>query len=864
MIDAKASTASSIRRQRSGGKRAVSAHAAPGKREHVTEHRPGAWPALLLFVSGAAALIYQALWIKQLSLVVGVEVQAVTTGVSAFFAGLALGGWLFGKLADRVTRPLRLYAVLEIAVLLCAVGATFTLARSAAPFAQLQDRTGFFAWALPFMLVGLPAALMGGTLPVLMRVLAPGAGSIGRAGGRLYAANTAGAVAGTLATPFILIPALGVQGSALAAAALNATAAIAAWVLARVRDERVRGSVTASVPVTGKQRASGARLALVLYAIAGGIALGYEVVWSQAIVQFISTRSFAFAIVLATYLCGLMLGSAVAARHVERIRDPWGAFAVLIASAGVVALLEIACLGGWLLQVQGTAAHAVFSVTGSMLAAMCARFALAGLCIAFVPTVLLGAAFPFVLRLRVESSSVGRDVGKVVALNTAGGIAGTLLTGFVLVPRLGLVHTLAALAVAAAVVGLLAVLRGPGIGPLARWSVFLAAGIALCATALTPANRLATLLTATRGGDLTFYEEGTGGTVAVLEQATGDHRFRRLYIQGVSNSGDAMTSLRYMRLQALLPLIVHRGTPRSALVIGLGTGITAGALLPYPGLERRVVAELLPAVLRAVPQFKGNFGVSTDPRMDIRLHDGRRELLRSDERYDLVTLEPPPPSAAGVVNLYSSDFYRLAASRLAAGGLVAQWLPLPTQNEDDTRALIKSFVQVFPYATMWTTELHEMMLVGSMEPIELDVPRIQARFAQPAVAAALREVGIASPAALLATWVTDRAGLEYYAADAQPVTDDRPGIEYAAWVRRGDFPQVLDHLLALRTDPPLSGAEAGFRAEMDAQRQTLRTFYGAGLAAYRGERDAWQADIRRVMGADGDNPYYRWFVGPGG
>jgi spermidine synthase len=298
-------------------------------------------------------------------------------------------------------------------------------------------------------------------------------------------------------------------------------------------------------------------------------------------------------------------------------------------------------------------------------------------------------------------------------------------------------------------------------------------------------------------------------------------------------------------------------------VIGLGTGITAGALLPYPGLERRVVAELLPAVLRAVPQFKGNFGVSTDPRMDIRLHDGRRELLRSDERYDLVTLEPPPPSAAGVVNLYSSDFYRLAASRLAAGGLVAQWLPLPTQNEDDTRALIKSFVQVFPYATMWTTELHEMMLVGSMEPIELDVPRIQARFAQPEVAAALREVGIASPAALLATWVTDRAGLEYYAADAQPVTDDRPGIEYAAWVRRGDFPQVLDHLLALRTDPPLSGAKAGFRAEMDAQRQTLRTFYGAGLAAYRGERDAWQADIRRVMGADGDNPYYRWFVGPG-
>jgi spermidine synthase len=372
------------------------------------------------------------------------------------------------------------------------------------------------------------------------------------------------------------------------------------------------------------------------------------------------------------------------------------------------------------------------------------------------------------------------------------------------------------------------------------------------------------MLAKARGGDLTFYAESEGGTVAVVAQKSGDNRFKRLYIQGVSNSGDAMTSLRYMRLQAMLPLLIHSGTPRSALVIGLGTGITGGALLPYPGLERRVVAELLPAVVGAAPQFKGNYGVSADPRVEIRLHDGRRELLRNSQRYDLITLEPPPPSAAGVVNLYSSDFYRLAASRLQANGLVAQWLPLPTQNEEDTRALIRSFVEVFPYATMWTTELHEMMLIGSMEPIELDVPRIRARFEQPTVAAALREVGIASPAALLATWITDRAGLEYYAADAQPVTDDRPGIEYAAWVRTADFPKVLTHLLALRAEPPLKSADGAFIEAMQASRNTLQTFYDAGLDAYRGNRDAWQANIRTVMRDDASNPYYRWFVGDGG
>jgi spermidine synthase len=153
------------------------------------------------------------------------------------------------------------------------------------------------------------------------------------------------------------------------------------------------------------------------------------------------------------------------------------------------------------------------------------------------------------------------------------------------------------------------------------------------------------------------------------------------------------------------------------------------------------------------------------------------------------------------------------------------------------------------------------MLVGSAAPLELDVPRIRERFAQPSVAAALREVGIASPAALLATWVTDRAGLAYYVADTPPVTDDAPRIEYAPWVRRAAFPAVLARLLALQTEPPLIRADDAFRAQLRAERDTLHAFYGAGLDAYRGDRDAWAANLRRVMDADPDNPYYRWVIG---
>jgi spermidine synthase len=789
--------------------------------------------------------------------VVGIDVYAVTTGVSAFFAGLALGGALFGRWVDRLARPLLLYALLELGVAVLGVVATLVLGHAALPFAVLEEGARPLAWALLFALVGTPAVLMGGTLPVLIRSWAPQPEHIGSAGGSLYAANTAGAIAGTLLTPFVLLPLLGVRGSALAASAINLVAALGALGLNRtVRPRSIAPQLPESmrVPVP-------ARVALVLYTLAGGIALGYEVIWSQTIVQFLSTRAFAFSVVLATYLAGLVVGSALYARRADRVRDPWGLFGLLIAAAGLIALLQVAILGGWLFRLQVQAGGMAWAATGNHLAEMSARFVVAALCIVFVPTVLLGAAFPAALRLVVEARHVGRDVGAMVALNTIGGIAGTLLTGFVLVPTLGLVRSLASMALAATAVGFYASLRGSAGGRRVQWMTLALGVAAMLGAILTPPDHLARLLTTARGGTLAFYEESPGGTVAVVQQQAGRNRFKRLYIQGVSNSGDGMPSLRYMRLQALLPLIIHGGEPRSALVIGLGTGITAGALLRFPGLEQRVCAELLPAVVRAVPLFQGNFGVAADPAVEIRLRDGRQELLRSPERYDLITLESPPPSAAGVVNLYSSDFYRLARTRLRPSGLLAQWWPLPTQNDEDSRALVRSFLDAFPYASLWTTELHEMLLIGSAEPIELDVQRITARFDQPEMAAALREVGISSPAALLATWVTGRAGLERYAHGAPAVTDDKPRIEYAPWVRPGEFARVLSRLLALHTDPPLRGADQVFTAAVAGERERLLRFYEAGLHAYRGERTLWAQAIARVLREDGDNPYYRWTVG---
>ena len=804
--------------------------------------------AALLVGSGAASLIYETLWVRQLGLVVGVEFHAVTVALSAFFAGLAVGGAVLGRIADRSARPVRLYAILEAGVAGCGVFSTLAMARSAPWFVAMQDAAGPVAWALPFLLVGAPAFLMGGTLPALLRALRVDEDGVAPATGVLYAANTLGAVTGTLATPFLLVPLFGITGAGLFAGALGLAVAAAALALDG------RRTMGASPSGAARSAPSGdARLALALYGLAGGVALGYEVVWSELLVPFLSTRAFAFAVMLGTFLTGLALGSYLYARLGLKRLDPWRTFGVLLAAAGASAVMVVFLLGPWLPDAQTFAGMWAMRLTGRETIEVLARFAIAAGAVLLVPTTFLGAAFPAAARLAAGASSVGTDVGAVAAINTAGGIAGTLLVGFVLVPQIGLVRSLGVLAVLGASLGAIAVGKSRGGRTLAAATVLGTTALAW----LTPADRLPGLLATERGGDLVFYEEDAGGTVAVLEQRTGRDSFRRLYIQGVSNSGDALTSLRYMRAQALLPLLIHPGEPRSALVVGFGTGITAGALLAFPGLETRVVAELLPSVVRAGTLFSGNFDAASDPRLEIRIGDGRHELLRRRDRYDLITLEPPPPTAAGVVNLYSREFYELARDRLRPGGLVAQWWPLPAQNDEDSRSLVRSFLDVFPYATAWSTEFHEVLLIGAMDAAEFDGPRVATRFASPETARAFAEVGVESPEALLAMWLMDRAGLERYAGDAPPVTDDRPILEHAAWVRRGEIRRVLPRLLDLATEIPLPPDDP-LRSAVAREREELFGFYRASLLALDGRREEATSLLRAVLVHDPGNPYYRW------
>jgi len=807
---------------------------------------------LPVFLSGMAALIYQTLWIRELSLVVGAEVYAVTIGVAAFFMGLALGSLWFGKLSERVTRPLYLLVCLEGVTAVSGIFTTISLLHSAPIFVQLQDQVGFPAWLLPFILTGVPALCMGGTLPVLLRVLSPDQQNIGRNSGIMYAVNTSGAITGTLLAVFFLIHNFGVIGTSLAAALLN----LGALLLVLVSSVKI-GS--------GRQQQDASlflhpsRPGLFLYTLAGGVAMGYEVIWSEIIVQFLSTRTFAFAVMLATYLLGLALGAALYALFADRIKNPWLGFGLLIAGAGISSLLLFSVLGDWIGHWQYGATEIVIKVTRNLLALMCARFAVPPLVLILLPTMFLGAAFPAAVRVIARSGKIGADFGMVAAWNTLGGVGGTLLTGFVLIPTFGLTRSLVILALTATLVGSAAIVYQQK--KLHSYALATALILAIIIPALgTPPDKPGKMLARDRGGKLLYYNESTAGTVAVLKQQAASHTFRRLYIQGVSNSGDTLPSQRYMRLQGLLPLLIHNTRPDSALVIGFGTGITAGSLLAWP-LERRECVELIPAVLQAGHLFHGNLNASEDPRLTIHPGDGRHFLLRTRQQYDLITLEPPPPSARGVANLYSTNFYQLASRRLTQNGMLAQWWPLATQNREDSRSMMRALLDVFPYISVWTTDVYEMMVIGSMQPQNIDVRKLGQRFAMPEVQKTLAEVGVANPEALLATYVMGRTGLAHFAGSAAPVTDNRPSIEYSPWLRRGEISRILPELLRLAEPAPLVHGNPQLIKSVGRYRDELYTFYSLVLSGLGGGRRNWQANISRLRKIEANNPYFHWFFG---
>jgi len=812
----------------------------------------------LFFVSGVSALVYEVAWVRMLGRLTGHSSYAVTAVLSAYMGGLAAGSLLLGRAADRSRNPLALYGKLEIGAGLAALAVPFLVDALTGVYASLYRQAEGavvtltvvrFVFALAALAV--PTFLLGGTFPALASAVVPRGPAAGRRAGLLYGINTAGAVVGTLAAGFVLLGSLGTAASASAAAFLGIAAGVAALALARGHDRPAIAEAAAPAvadPIGARAPEPAARAAsepvpapapaaatasppgadpaatadsadlpaaadspalpmlLLAAAIAGFAGLAFEVLCTRLLAMFFASITYAFSAMLAVFLAGIALGGlaggllADALRHRSRLL---GGLLVAAGLAGCLSLLAFRSLGAAFSGVHSAAfggedwwgyVRWLFSSSAAVMAA---------------PTLCLGAIFPLLLRCAADRSdaTLGESSGRIYAANTFGAILGPPVAMYLLLPVLG---TLAAALVAVSAVPLLlgAWLIGGRSRALSAGNVFIAAAVVFgfwtWAAQDTPAARTALFGNRFRAGQRVLYhEEGPTVAATVVEQKVqGSEPRRFLYTDSFLVAG-VSPDYAYMRMLGHLPALLAPER-RRALVVGFGTGTTAGSLSLHP-FDTLDIVEISPEVLRAAVYFdRVNQGVASGkvshPEVRIFREDGRNHLLGTESDYDVITAEPPLPYLAGAVNLYSRDFYAACRERLSPSGVVCQWMPLHGTRPEHYRQMLATFRDVFPDATLWYFR-SSAIAIGTMRPLAIDYAALADRLEQsPRVLAHLAEEGLGGVPAVLAGLLLDARGYASFVAGASVVTDDRPTLEYfgAGESVRDAFPVTMRKLLALR------------------------------------------------------------------
>jgi spermidine synthase len=819
------------------------------------------------FFSGATGLIYEVLWTRLLGLVFGHTVFAITTVLSAFMAGLGLGSYLFGKIADRHAHPLRLYGTLEAGIGVYALLTPVLLSKAEAFYIPLYRslELSFFAFSvaqflLIFLILLVPTTLMGATLPVLSRFFVHDIAALGGQVGRLYAFNTFGAVLGTYLAGFHMIPTLGIRISLLLAAVGN----IGIGALAVVFDRHLsqlgfQASVSSPPGGRGEGREAplhlgpsaprqsfpiGVWLAVIGLGISGAASMMYEVAWTRALALIIGSSTYAFSTMLVTFLTGLALGSYLFSRLAGRLRiDPF-LFGNLQLGIGLTALAVTPFFDRmpevflWVFRIsQSPGFMKVLQFTISALAM-------------FLPTLFMGATFPCVAQIASrEIQRVGQDVGRIYCINTGGAIAGTMLAGFLLIPTWGLQTTLK-LAVSLNLCLALALFLASG--EVLRWRRRAAALVPLLALAVLfvsptwDARAMASgvhiygrgffgvlgkadFRQAVAAGDrLLFYKDGISATISVHRQ--GDLLYLRVNGKtDASNTIDMHTQL----MLGHLPLL-YRPDAKRALVIGLGSGVTAGAVALHP-VNQLDVIEIEPAVGEGAAFFaKENRGVLKNPRVRLAVADGRNFLLASEGGYDVIISEPSNPWMRGIGNLFSLEFYELVARRLAPKGIVCQWIHVYSLFPEDLKMVINTFRSVFPHTAVWNTIRGDLLLIGGKEPLSLDFATLQSTYDSiPGLREDMRRLGFHSPLALLADFTLSEEDTAQFAQNGLLNTDDLPLLEFSApnslYLDTVDLNRRLLKAFKRQEFPPIAGLPEGLLRSPEFRRNLALAFWAKEL-----------------------------------
>lgn len=716
--------------------------------------------ALLVFLTGGAALIYELAWTRWLTLTLGASARSLAVVTASTMLGFGVGAGLLGARIDRTSRPLRMYGLLEIAIGLSAAVVTAVL--RAAPMARWSaDLPQWVVALVALVLVGVPTAFMGVTIPALVAHLGRGDAATTRgAFGTLYAANTAGAVLGTLAAGFVLIEALGYTGASAIGIGLN----LLVGAVAVLSDRGDAPAVTTEAPVEEEAPAAAydprvARAALMAATVSGFGVMAHEVISSRLLVYGFFATTHAIAIILAVFLGGLSIGARIIAGPMRR------------GTVGVVhlggALLASGALSLALAPSLTQTAALVDALRGTRpeWSVRLGIEALVASAVLLPAAVVMGLVFPLAAGLYASAKSPGATLGRAVLGNTMAGVVGALGAGFVLVPLLGVRGSIAAVALVQAASGAWIVATHAAVKRVAVAGVVVAVAVAVGGALWAQKPR-----TGGAPGDTTLvaqhvvgheedyrvrcYREGPTAITEVLEHMPSGRR--DVVIDGFVAAGND-GSAGYMDLMGRVPMTLHP-SPRRALVICFGTGATARAVASFPEASVDIV-DINPDVFACAPAFPAN--VLLLRRAHVHVEDGRAFLRRSSgARYDVITQEPMPPHFAGVAALYSEEYYRLARARLADDGVMVQWLPMHLTAPDDARQIAAAALRVFP-------ETWLAIAPGDFTGLLVSSPR--------PVPAARRAV---VEAELRTAFALDPAHLRRFIDGAAPTTDDRPSLEY--------------------------------------------------------------------------------------
>lgn len=830
-----------------------------------------AWVWLLFFVSGFTGLVYEVLWTRSLTLVFGNTIYAAATVLAAYMGGLALGAWFIGRRVDRVSRPLLLYALLEALVGASALVFPYFL-KGSVPLLQVlyrsghTDALGLVRFLLAFVFLLIPTAAMGGTLPALAKLMAR-VENAGRVLAWLYGINTFGAVLGTVAAGFYLLPGFGLSGTRWGAVGLNALVALAALGLGAGM------KIAVEAPRQKPERAKMGRaekIALAAFLISGGLALALEVLWTRSLLLVFGSTVYSFSTMLAVFLLGLALGSALMGLFVEKLPRPLWVLGVLEGGVGLLTLAAVAKVN--LLPsdfLDGLIRHGLQWNTYLLY-----KFLIAGGVL--LPVALLfGATFPLVARLEVvREGEVGSRVGILYMFNTLGAIAGSLIAGFVMLPLLGLQRSLNLVALIALGLGVFLILTrvaGDLLWPriaeacllvLLGFGLFistpvwnkkiLSAGVYFRPHSYISENGKRNILDQVLGQlTLVRFEEGMTETAAVVDTPVS----RMFLVDGKVEAATDLVDMRLQRLMGELPPMFARRLDK-AVNIGLGCGITLGGLKVYPFKHFECV-ELEPKVVQTARFFaKQNDDVLNDPRLKIIINDGRNHLLLTNEKYDVITSDPFEPLVGGAASLYTYNHFEIGKQHLRPGGIFCQYLPMYQLSPSDYQMIIRSFCRAYPHVTLWYTGIDTIML-GSTSPQTLTLQDLEGRMDRKQVKASLAKIGIKTPSQLLQTFVMNPRKVPGLVSEGPLNTDQHPYIEFSAPKShlRNTTLENLKWLIAhyRPQDVPLDLATQEARQVEEKARQVGLLVMKANMERFSGKYPEALKDYRQARDLDPTN-----------